>query len=331
MPGTLRWGILGPGGIAGAQASDLVQSGFTISAVGSRSRDSAAAFAAKYGIPNVHEGYEALVADPEVDIIYVATPHSFHYEQARLALAAGKHVLVEKAFTVTREQAEILAKIAKESGLVLLEAMWTRYLPHMVRLREVIAAGTIGEVRMVVAEHLQKLPSDPSHRLRDPALAGGALLDLGIYPISFAWDILGAPDSVLAQGSLTETGVDRQVAVILGYEGGKQASIQMALDAAGPNVATVIGTDGWIELDSTWYTPTTVTVRASDGSVLETFNPPVTGRGMQFQAAEMERLIEAGLTEGEILPVSETAAIMGTLDEVRRQIGLEYPADIMAV
>ena len=331
MPGTLRWGILGPGGIATAQTSDLIEAGFSVTAVGSRSLDSARKFADGFGIEKAYGSYAELVGDPDVDIIYVATPHSFHYAQARLALEAGKHVLVEKPFTVTGDQAAALVELAESSGLVLLEAMWTRYLPHMVRLREIIAAGTIGEVRTLLADHNQLLPSDPEHRLNNPALAGGALLDLGIYPVSFAWDLFGEPTSVHAHAALSATGVDRQTAVILGYEGGRQAVLHTALDTRGPNTATVLGTEGWIDLESVWYTPTGFTVHGVDGTEIERFEQPVPGRGMQFQAHEVERLVEAGLTAGDILPPAESTSIMRTLDEIRRQIGLDYPSDIIGL
>lgn len=331
MPGTLRWGILGPGGIAAAQAADLVGNGFSVTAVGSRSESSAREFADRFGIPTAHGSYADLVADPNVDIIYVATPHSFHYAHARLALEAGKHVLLEKSFTVTGDQAQALANLAASKNLVILEAMWTRYLPHMVRIREIIAAGTIGEVRSLIADHNQKLPSDPEHRLNNPMLAGGALLDLGIYPLSLASDLFGAPATVHAEASFTATGVDRQTTIVLGYEGGATALLQCALDTAGPVTASIIGTAGWIEIDTIWYAPTRFTVYSSDREIVEIFDADVSPRGMQYQAAELERLVEAGELAGVILPPEESVAIMRTLDEIRRQIGLDYPAVILAL
>ena len=328
MPGTLRWGILAPGGIADLQTTDLLGAGFIVTAVGSRNLDRAREFAGRFGIPTAHESYADLVNDPEVDIVYVASPHSGHYAHAKLALEAGKHVLVEKAFTVTEPQAQALADLAAVKGVVLMEAMWTRFLPHMVRIREIIAAGTLGEVRTMIADHNQKLSSDPEHRIQNPALAGGALLDLGIYPVSFAWDIFGAPATVHAISSPTPTGVDRQTAIVLGYAGGCQAVLHTALDTLGPNTASVIGTDGWIAIDSVWYTATSFTVYDSTGSVVERYESDVDNRGMQYQAGEIERRIETGEV-GDILPLLESVQIMGTLDEIRRQIGLDYPLDII--
>ena len=325
--GHLRWGILGTGFIAGLQTQDLLDNGFTVRAVGSRALESSTSFSEQFGIPTVHGSYEALVADPEVDVVYVATPHTFHHAHALLALNAGKHVLVEKPFTMNAREAQEIVSLAEAKGLVVLEAMWTRFLPHMVRLREIIHDGTLGEVRKIVASHNQNLPKEPAHRLNDPALGGGALLDLGIYPVSFAFDVFGAPVVIRASASMTATGVDRQTAAIFEYAQGQQALVDCELDAAGASRAVVIGTEGWIDIESTWYNPTPFTRFDTNGNVLERFDQPVKSRGMQFQAAEMERLVGAGLTAGAVLPPSESVAVMAAMDEIRRQIGLSYEAD----
>ena len=327
MTESLRWGILGTGYIAEMFVSDILASGFTVAAVGSRSQESADAFAGRFGIATAHASYEQLAADSGVDIIYVATPHPMHAENTALAINGGKHVLVEKPFTLNAAEAEKLVDLAAEKNIVVLEAMWTRWLPHMVRLREIIAAGTIGDVRTVIADHNQKLPSDPKHRINNPDLGGGALLDLGIYPVSFAWDILGEPATVNAISSPTATGVDRQTAILLGYADGQQAVLHTALDTAGPNAASVIGTDGWVALEGTFYAPTSFTVYSSAGDVVEKFDGAVSERGMQFQAWEAERLVAAGVMAGDVLPPSQSVAIMRTLDEIRRQIGLAYPGE----
>ena len=327
----LRWGILGTGFIAGAQTRDLVENGFTVQAVGSRSVESSRAFADRFGIATAHQSYEDLAADPEVDVIYVATPHPFHRDNALLALNAGKHVLVEKSFTMNAREAREITDLAESKGLVALEAMWTRFLPHMIRIREIIREGTIGEIRKVVASHNQRLPKDPLHRLNNPALGGGALLDLGVYPISFAFDILGAPETIDASASMTATGVDRQTAAVFNYANGAQSIVDCALDAASANRAMVVGTEGYIDIEHTWYMPVPFTVFSGDGEVLERYDQPVTGRGMQYQAAELERLVRAGETAGSILPPEETVAIMTAMDEIRRQIGLSYAADTEVV
>ena len=327
MTERLRWGILATGGIAHAFANDLKLNGFTVQAVGSRSQESADAFAAEFGIPNAHGSYEALVADPEVDVIYVSTPHPMHAAGARLALEAGKHVLVEKAFTVNAAEARAIADLAAAKGLLVLEAMWTRYLPHMARIREIIAEGTLGDLRTLIADHTQLLSDDPAHRINALELGGGALLDLGIYPVSFAWDLFGAPQSTHASATFRPTGADAQIAVVYGYEGGRMAVTHSASDAKGANLAVVLGTEARIEIDHVWYTPTTFRVIAADGTVLEEYRSEVTGRGMHFQAEAVERLVAAGNLTGDLLPIDETVAIMASLDEIRRQIGLAYPGE----
>ena len=323
----LRWGILGPGGIARAFASDLRTAGLDLVAVGSRSAETASAFAAEFDVPHVHDSYEALVADPDVDIVYIATPHPFHAEQAILALEAGKHVLVEKPFTLTEAEAARVRDVAASRGLLAMEAMWTRYLPHMVRIREILAAGTLGEIRVVTADHTQKISSDPGHRLNALDLGGGALLDLGIYPISFAWDVLGAPVTISAAARLGETGADTEVATIFTHASGAISTTVSASRSAGPNTASVVGTDARIDIDRVWYTPTSFRVVTPDGTVLEEYSSDVAGRGMQYQALAAEQLVTAGAIDGDILPIDETVAIMGTLDAVRDIVGVRYPGE----
>jgi len=327
----LRWGILATGGIAGSFASDLRTAGLDLVAVGSRSQESADAFAARFDIPRAHPSYEALVTDPDVDIIYVSTPHPMHHANTRLALEHGKHVLVEKAFTLNRAEAEDLQQLAAERGLLVTEAMWTRYLPHMLRVREIIADGTLGDIRAVTVDHTQLLPSDPAHRLNALELGGGALLDLGIYPISFIWDILGEPTSIHSVARLIETGADAEVATVMTHGGGAVSTSLSSSRAAGPNAALILGTKARIDIDGVWYAPTTFRVVGPDGTVLEEFDgrldPENGGRGMQFEALAAERLVREGNLAGALLPIAETVAIMGTLDEIRRQIGVSYPSE----
>jgi predicted dehydrogenase len=324
---TARWGILGTGGIARQFTQDLLLDGHAVAAVGSRTRESAERFAALFELPAAHASYEALVADPSVELVYVATPHPFHYANARLALEAGKHVLVEKPFTLNAAEAQALVTLAAARGLLILEAMWTRWLPHMTRLRQIVAAGTIGELRSMSADHTQRLPDDPGHRINALDLGGGALLDLGVYPVSFASDLFGTPQSVQAVATFKETGADAQVATIFRYPGGQIATTYSASTTRGPNVAVVLGREGRIEIDSVWYTATGLRVYNSDGMLIESVRPPVTGRGMQFQAAEAERLVSEGRIASAVLPPQETVAIMATLDAVREQIGLRYPGE----
>lgn len=323
----LRWGILGPGGIARAFAADLRIVGLDLVAVGSRNPDTAAAFAADFDVPRVHASYEALVSDPDVDIVYIATPHPFHAAQAILALEHGKHVLVEKPFTLTAAEAAAVRDVAAERGLLAMEAMWTRYLPHMARIREIVAAGTLGEVRAVMADHTQRISSDPAHRLNALELGGGALLDLGVYPVSFAWDILGEPLTISASARLGDTGADTEVATIMSHASGALSTSLSASRSAGQNTAHIIGTEARIDIDRVWYTATSFRVIEPDGTIIEDYLSDVPGRGMQYQAFAAERLIAEGRTDSDILPIDETVAIMATLDEVRSLIGVRYPGE----
>lgn len=327
MADKIRWGILATGWIAELFVADLHLTGRIITAVGSRSEASAQRFATRFNIPTAHASYEALASDPNVDIIYIATPHPQHVAAAKLALNAGKHILVEKPFTINAAEATEITDLARAKGLLVLEAMWTRFLPHMQRIREIIAAGTIGEVRSITADHRQKLSDDPKHRLNDLALGGGALLDLGIYPISFISDILGKPDTMQAYATFRATGADAQVATIFHYASGAIATTLSSSDSAGPNRACVVGTKGRIEIDRVWYEPTSFHVYNNDNALIESFSSLRIGRGMQYQAAEAEALLAAGKIASSLLSPAETVQIMQTLDALRAQIGLKYPGE----
>ena len=325
--GAVGWGILATGGIARLMTRDLLAHGFRVPAVGSRSLESARAFAAEFGIARAHGSYEDLCADSDVAVVYVATPHAFHAADATLALEHGKHVLVEKAFTLDAGQARQVVELARKRGLLVMEAMWTRFLPHMAFVREAVSGGRIGAVRWLHADHTQRLPADPAHRLNDPTLGGGALLDLGVYPLSFAYDLLGAPTEVLARGTLRGTGVDASVATILRHAGGAVSTSYSASDARGVNTAVVLGAEGRIEIDPVWYTPSPVRVVDGDGSLVEEFDRPVSGRGMQYQAAELERLLAEGKTASSLMTPDDSVAVMAIMDDVRAQIGVRYPGE----
>ncbi|MCB7135275.1 Gfo/Idh/MocA family protein [Cellulosimicrobium marinum] len=319
----VRWGILGAGGIASTLADAVRRhTQGRVAAVGSRDRVKAERFATAHGVPTTHVGYDALVEDPQVDVVYVATPHSHHREHALLAIAAGKHVLVEKAFTRDEAQAREVLDAARAAGVFVMEAMWTRHLPHVAALRGVIARGEIGDVVHVAADHGQRFAFDPGHRLYAPALAGGALLDLGVYPVSFAHDLLGAPSSVTAVGALTETGVDGQVSVVLGYDGGAQATLSTTLWSRTATTAVVSGTEGRIEVDGDFYAPTSFRVVRLDGTTWSYAGTTVDG--FQFEAAEVARRVAAGETQSPRMSWDGTLEVMRTLDEVRRQVGVVY-------
>ncbi|WP_062077646.1 Gfo/Idh/MocA family protein [Demequina globuliformis] len=317
-----RWGILGAGGIA-RKLTDAVQQ-FTQSEVvavaSASSLANAQAFAEEKGIPTAYGSYAELVADPNVDIVYVATPHSNHHEPALLAINAGKHLLVEKPFTQNVAQAQQVIDAARERGVFMMEAMWAPHLPHMYAVRDLIARGEIGDVVAVQADHGQLLTH--VERLVKPELAGGALLDLGVYPVSFAHHMLGAPQAITARGRLTDLGVDAQVAAIFEYDGAV-ATVNTTLEARTANTAQIAGTEGMIRLDGTFYSPTTFTLDRNDGTVIE-FDGQV-DNGFQFEVAEVARCIAAGRTESELHSLDTTLDIMRSLDEIRAQIGLVYP------
>jgi len=324
----IRWGIIGTGGIASAFAGDLqLLPNSVIGAVGSRTQGAADAFADRFNIPLRHSTYEALVSDRGVDAVYVATPHPQHHAAALMALRAGKPVLCEKPFTLNAVQADELINFAKDSEVFLMEAMWTRFLPHMVRVRELISSGVLGEIRTVVADHGQRFPFDPGHRLFAPMLGGGALLDLGIYPLSFASAILGTPQRVTAVSDQALTGVDAQTSILLQYPGGAHAVITTTLEAQSSNRASVIGTEARIEIDEVWYTPTSFSLVRPGAGAPERFVSPRIGHGLRYEAAEVARCLREGLTESPVMPLDETRSIMTTMDQVRAQIGLRYPAD----
>jgi predicted dehydrogenase len=323
-----RWGVIGTGGIAAAFVSDLgLLPNTEVVAVGSRSQETADAFADRFDIASRHPSYQSLVEDPDVDVVYVSTPHPGHFPAAMLAIEAGKAVLCEKPFTLNATEAADLIAAARQHGVFLMEAMWTRFLPHMVRIRELLAEGSLGEIRTVLADHGQWFRHDPEHRLLNPALGGGAVLDLGIYPVSFASMVLGSPSTVTAVSSPASTGVDAQTSMLLVHRGGAHAVLTTTLEARSPNRATIVGTLARIEIDPIWYRPTTFTVSALDGTIMERYDEAHEGGGLRHQAAEVARCLADGRLESAVMPLDESLSVMKTLDEVRRQIGLVYPAE----
>jgi predicted dehydrogenase len=313
------------GGIARTFAEDLAHvPDATLVAVGSRSQETADAFADDFDVPNRHASYAALADDPDVDAIYVSPPHPFHHEATLLALRGGKAVLCEKPFAMSLAESQEMVDVARSSGTLLVEAMWTRFLPTMVRVREILAAGTLGEIVYVTAEHGQWFAEDASHRLFAPALGGGALLDLGIYPVSFVHMVLGAPAQIAAVSDPAFTGVDKTTSAILQYDSGAHGVVTTSLAAASDNPAAIYGTEARLELDGWFYTPTSFRITAHDGTVLESYEPPAGGRGMEHEAIEVGRCLAEGLTESPIMPLDDTLAVMATMDEIRAQIGLDY-------
>ncbi|MCB2413124.1 Gfo/Idh/MocA family oxidoreductase [Demequina sp. TTPB684] len=319
---SIRWGILGAGGIA-AKFADAVRdytSSDVVAVSSASSLDKAKQFVEAHDAGDAVASYAELVARDDVDAVYVATTHNNHHEPAILAIEAGKHVLVEKAFAQNSVQTEAILAAAEEVGVFVMEAMWTRHLPHIYELRTAVAAGEIGDITCIIADHGQALTHVP--RMYRADLAGGALLDLGVYPISFAHTFLGVPDKVTAVGQLTDGGVDNQVAMIFDYPNA-QASLHTSMVSKSANTAQIIGTKGRIEVDGWFYVPTTIRVVKDDVTIRE-FDGRV-DNGFQFQAAEVARGIAAGLTESPIMPWKATREVMALMDLVRGQIGLRYP------
>lgn len=325
----LRWGIVAPGGIANkfAEAVRDFTAG-TVVAVGSRDAGRAADFAEGHGIPRSYGSYADLVADDEVEAVYVASPHSGHREHALLAINAGKHVLIEKALARNSSEVEDIFAAAQQNRVFAMEAMWTRHLPHMAEVRRRVADGAIGEIVTLAADHGQALDLPNDHRLKSPELAGGALLDLGVYPIAFTVDLLGAPVEVKALGRLTDTGVDGHVSLVLDYGGKTLAVLDTTLWTKTPTTAVVSGTEGSIEIDGDFYAPNRTRLRKADRSrtVVEEWGGPI-DNGFQFEAAEVARCVADGKQESERMTWASSRAVIGVLDEARRQVGVRYPGE----
>lgn len=327
MKDKVRWGILGTGNIARKFATGLsVLDDATLVAVGSRTKASADTFADQFSIPHRHSSYGDLVGDPEVDVIYIATPHSLHKRNMLLCLQAGKAVLCEKPFTINAGEAQAAINAARSRRLFLMEAMWTRYLPIMVEVRRLIAEGAIGEVRMVAADFGYRAAFDPERRTFNPALGGGALLDVGVYPISLASMLLGAPDRIASLAELGQTGVDEQSAMVLGYPGGQLAVLYTAVRTNTPQDATIMGTEGFIRIHSQWWVPKAMTLHQA-GKEPQLIEMPLTGNGYNYEAAEVHACLRAGKLESDVMPLDETLAIMQTMDRIRAQWGMRYPME----
>lgn len=322
----IRWGILGAGAIAATVGADIAASpGSQLAAVGSRDLARAEAFARDNSVARAYGSYADLVADPDVDVIYIATTHGQHHEHALLALAAGKPILVEKAFTLNAREAREVVAFARERQLFCMEAMWMRMNPLVRRAKEIVDSGTIGDVLSVRAELCTRFEFDAAHRLFDLAAGGGALLDLGVYPIHFAWLLLGRPDRVDAMGTLSPTGSDVTAGLQCGYRSGAVAQILTSAATRGVGAAEIYGTLGTLTLGPRIHRATTLTVATADGEELTT--APMVGNGYGFQVAEVERCLRAGELESPLMPLDETVAILEMIDDVREQIGVRYTAD----
>lgn len=328
MSDRIRWGILGPGNIARkfAQGIEALPDA-EVAAVGSRTRENAVRFADEFNVPRRHASYESLAEDPEVDAIYVATPHPMHKDNTILCLRAGKAVLCEKPFAVNRREAEEMLAVARTEKRFLMEAMWTRFLPVVEQVRKWIADGRIGDPRMVQADFGFRTGIDPTSRLFAPALAGGGLLDVGCYCVSLASMVFQAkPDSVTGLFHLGETGVDEQGAMVLGYSGGALAVLSSAVRTNTPHEACIMGTEGMIQLHAPfWRGDRATLIRPEEDPIEIHLSYPSTG--YQFEAAAVGNCLREGRLESDIMPLDESLQIMNTLDRIRTEWGLIYPMD----
>lgn len=328
MSNKVRWGILSTGHIAHtfAKAVRHVPAAELV-AVGSRSQASADKFGDEFDIPHRHPSYEALVADPEVDVIYVCTPHPLHAPCAKLALSAGKHVLCEKPFTVNLREAREVVALAREKNLFLMEAMWTRFLPSLGKAREWITSGVLGDVRLFQAAFCFRAGDDEASRLLAPEMAGGGLLDVGIYPISLASMLFGGqPQRIVSLAHLGHTGVDEQAVIIFGYGDGALASLACAVRTSTVHDAYIYGTEGYINLQSPFWSTTRAMLYKGD-QMQEAFEQPHPCNGFEYQIEEVCRCVQSGLHESGTMPLDETLAIMETMDRIRDQWGLRYPGE----
>jgi predicted dehydrogenase len=319
----IGWGVVATGGIADVVTSDMrLVSGTAVRAVSSRDVHRASEFASRHEIPKAYGDYRELIADPSVDVVYVATPHSSHYSVAREALLAGKAVLCEKPLTVSLAAASELVAVARERGVFLMEAMWTRFNPLVRKLRQLVKDGSIGQVRSVHADFGGLFPSDLTHRVWDPAAGGGSLLDVGIYPVSLAHMLLGAPTDIVTHG-LVRNGVDASAALLLRYPDGVFAQLSSSLIGDYPVQATIVGTKGRIELLPEFFRVTSMVVTHGTSQRVE--EADLHGHGYTYQIAEVNERILAGDKESPEMPLDDTLAVMRTLTTALDQIGVIYP------
>jgi predicted dehydrogenase len=314
---------MGPGRIASLFVESLTaHTKQQIVAAGSRSLDKAQSFAKRVEGCEAVGSYEKLVGRPDIDIVYVSTPHSYHHQCVMLSLEAGKHVLVEKPFAVNARQAKEMTDTAKRKGLFLMEAMWPRFLPAYDSVRQILDEGVLGEITSVVADLGEYFRPDPAHRLFSPQLAGGTLLDLGVYLVSLSSFAIGTPNRVTAVGQFTSTGVDAQVCAILESPQGAQSNLFTTLSAPTPTSAFIAGTKGTLRLESPFYVTGGITVMSVDRAIVrnKSFDVRTAIQGLCYEAAEAARQIAQGSTESPLLPLDESVAIIETLDLIREQL-----------
>ncbi len=324
----IRWGILGTGRIAHSFAEGLsILPGAELRATGSRSEQTANAFAERWNIPNKHASYDSLANDPEVDAVYVATPHSEHMANSIQCLEVGKAVLCEKPLAVNARQGREIVKVARERGILCMEGMWSRFPPGMVKVRELVEEGTFGELRSLQADFgFRAKVRDPKGRLFNPYLAGGSLLDIGVYPVSLSSMVFGKPEEIASTWHPGETGVDEQAAYVFRHPGGALSILHSSIQAETSQEALLSGTEGSLRIMKQCWRPQELVVTRTDGSA-EHFSFPFEGNGFNYEAKAFMNLLREGKTESQIMPLDESVSILETMDGIRAQWGLRYPME----
>lgn len=327
MPQKLRWGILATGGITHKFAKGLTDAeGAELVAVGSRTQERADQFAREFDVPHAHGSYADLAADPDVEAIYVASPHPMHKDDSILCLRQGKAVLCEKPLTVNAAQAREMIDVARQEGVFLMEAMWSRFLPSIDKARELITDGAIGEPRMLQADFGYRTDWNPQSRNLNPELGGGGLLDVGIYPISLASLLLGWPREATGLAHIGETGVDEQAGMILSHDEGRIAVLATGTRTRTPHEADILGTEGRIRLHAPWWMGNDLTLIRYEGET-QVIEVPKVGNGYNYEAEEVARCLAAGKTESETMPLDESLHLMEIMDRLRAPWGLKYPCE----
>ena len=325
MKKEFNWGIIGTGKIANVFANDLTNlTDHAIAAVGSRAISTANKFSSNFHGCSAYDNYSDLVSDPSIDGVYIATPNNLHVNHTLLALNAGKPVLCEKPFALNQSEVQLMVDTATENKLTLFEAMWTRFLPHIAKVRKIIESGIIGKIHTLQADHGQNLSNNKNPRIWELSLGGGALMDLGIYVVSFAHMVLGVPKKITAKSTFTDKGVDTQTSVIFEYSNDAQAILNTTLNNITPSKAVISGSKGFVEIDSSFYRPTSMRVNLYEGDSIEYANY-YEGHGIREQAIEFARCVKGGLIQSPMMLHSESIAVMKSMDEIRMQVGLHYP------
>ena len=324
MKKTINWGIIGPGRIAHKFVQDLLLvDGARLYGVASRDAEKARNFAAQYGAEKSYGSYEELALDPAIDVVYIATPHPFHYPNTMLCLQHGKAVLCEKSFGMNAVEVESMIAEARKRNLFLMEAFWTRFIPGTEKLLELVTSGAIGQLQFVAADFGFLGDPDPQKRVHNKALGGGSLLDVGIYPVYLSLLLFGAPMRISAMASFTETKVDSVCSMLFDHAGGQKAVLHSSIIANTPTEAMIYGTEGSIRLHARFHHPQRLTITPNDGSQ-ETIDIPYAGNGYYHEIVEVVKCIQNGLTESEKMPHSMSLDLITTLDRVRKVIGLDY-------